>query len=66
MLKIEAAHFLSHPELLLREMRHRRCSGRIEFRDGSFIALEWRVQEAANDSIFSTREGGTDGPSNFR
>lgn len=66
MLEIEAVHFLSHPELLLQEMRRRRCSGRIEFGDGSFIVLEWRAAEAANDSTFLTQEGGTDGHSNRR
>jgi hypothetical protein len=55
MLKIEEAHFLSHPELLLQEMRRRRCSGRIELRDGSFIVLEWGIEEeAANDPVFLT------------
>jgi len=61
MLEILETHFLSHPEQLILEMRRRRCSGRIELGDGTYIVLEQRFAEADNDPTYQTRGERTDG-----
>ena len=61
MLEILVTHFLSHPEQLILEMRRRGCSGRIELRDGTHIALEWRADEATNYPTYEAQVKKTNG-----